>query len=182
MWSSDDADEEEVCLEKVYPRYSTFFLGFLGLSKMSAGLVRKRLEEVGQSNQPVPDIKELLWSVNEMLLANKESSTLLGDRVRLSRIFPVKLLDGTVELMTSFGGFCINDRPRYAEALKSKIQLLDFTADEVHRLKPLIEWANLTARYLSKNVTEKTSVEQSQRVEDKEFAQDITNKAAAFIR
>lgn len=149
---------------------------------MSAGLIRKRLEEVGQSTQPVPDIKELLWSVNEMLIANKDSSTLLGASLQLSRIFPVKLLDGTVELLIPFGEFCINDRPQYADALKGKVQLLDFTAEEVNRLKPLIEWANLTNRYLSKTVMEKTSVEQSRGVEDKEFAQDIINKAAAFIR
>lgn len=148
---------------------------------MSSSLTVKGILEVGQNVKEISHVKQLLWLLNESIL-KKSPPSISPFQVKSCRIFPVRMQDGTVQPMTEFTEFYINDRPRYADALGDKINVLDFTVQEAHRLKPLIEWLNLTARCLSKAVTEKTSVDVSQRVEDRPFAQDISSKANAFAR
>jgi hypothetical protein len=81
--------------------------------------------------------------------------------------------------MDVLGNFCINDRPIYAAALKEKVNFLDFSVEEVHRLRPVIKWLGLNERYLS-NVAEKTSVDESQGIEDPVLAHDLASKSAAL--
>jgi hypothetical protein len=180
VWSSEGASQDEISLESLYPDLSPLFVSFLDLPRMSASLTYQRLLDVGNSVQPISDIKKLLWSLLDSLTANQGSSSVFADRIRVCRVFPVKGPSGEVQPMSVLGDFCINDRPVYAAALKDKVNFLDFSVEEVHRLKPVIEWLRLTERYLSKSVTEKTSVDESQRVEDRALTEDIASKAAAF--
>ncbi|KAF9772366.1 hypothetical protein IL306_009945 [Fusarium sp. DS 682] len=180
VWSKDGASKDEICLENLYPDLSPLFVSFLGLPKMSASLTYQRLLDVKQTVQPIADIKNLLWSLLESLIANPGSSDVFADNIRACRVFPVKAPDGTVQPMSALVDFCINDRPVYAAALKDKISFLDFSVEEVHRLKPVIEWFRLGNRYLSNSVTVKATVDETQAVKDTTITQDIISKAAAF--
>jgi hypothetical protein len=66
--------------------------------------------------------------------------------------------DGSAQPLTALDDFAIIDRQHYADALKNKIKILDFTLEEVRRLRPLIELAGLTDRYLSRSVVDPNSV------------------------
>ncbi|KAF4945027.1 hypothetical protein FGADI_12286 [Fusarium gaditjirri] len=180
VWSSEGATEDEISLQSLYPDLSSLFVTFLEVPKMSASLICQHLLNVGNTIQPIPEIKKLLWSLLDSLTANRGASSAIADQIRVCRVFPVKLPSGEVQPLSAMGGFHINDLPIYAAALKEKASLLDFSVEEVHRLKPVIEWLGLTERYLSKTVTEKTSVDESQGVEDSDLAQDIAGKAAAL--
>ncbi|EXL91560.1 hypothetical protein NOF04DRAFT_17789 [Fusarium oxysporum II5] len=180
IWSSEGANQDEISLEPLYPDHSPLFVSFLDVPKMGASLIYQRLLDVENTVQPIPEIKKLFWSLLDGLTANKESSSVFADKIRVRRVFPVKLLSGEVQPMSILGDFCINDRPVYAAALRDKVNFLDFSVEEVHRLEPVIAWLRLTERYLSKSVTEKTSVDESQGVVESALSNDIAGKAAAF--
>ncbi|KAF5687871.1 hypothetical protein FDENT_5161 [Fusarium denticulatum] len=164
------------------PEYmSSLFVSFLEVPKLSPALVYQNLQNVGNTTQPIPDLKKLLWSLLDTLAADKGSSRVYADKIRDCRVFPVKLPSGVVQPMSALGDFCINDRPLYAAALKEKANFLDFSVEELHRLRPVIEWMSLTKRYLSNVVTEKTSVDESQGIEDTVLAHDIASKSAALV-
>ncbi|KAJ4052179.1 hypothetical protein NW756_001612 [Fusarium oxysporum] len=180
IWSNEGANQDEISLEPLYPDLSLLFVSFLDVPKMSASLIYQRLLNVENTVQPIPEIKKLFWSLLDSLTTNKGSSSVFANKIRICRVFPVKLPSGEFQPMSVLGDFCINDRPVYAAALQNKVNFLDFSVEEVHRLEPVIAWLGLTGRYLSKSVTEKTSVDESQGVEDSALAEDISGKAAAF--
>ncbi|PNP81519.1 hypothetical protein FNYG_05194 [Fusarium nygamai] len=171
---------DEIALEHHYPDMSPLFVSFLEVPKLSPSLLYQNLQNVGNTTQPIPDLKKLLWSLLDTLAADTGSSSVDADKIRDCRVFPVKLPSGEVQPMNALGDFCINDRPLYAAALKENANFLDFSVEEVHRLRPVIEWLGLTKRYLSNVVTEKTSVDESQGTEDKVLARDIASKSAAL--
>ena len=90
--------------------------------------------------------------------------------------------NGSVQPLTANQDFAIIDRQNYADVLKNKIKILDFNLDEVRRLRPLIKWAGLTGRYLSRSVVENTVVDDELCIEDENLTYDLARKAGAFAR
>nr|RBQ94652.1 hypothetical protein FVER53263_07682 [Fusarium verticillioides] len=174
------SSEDEISLESLYPDLSPLFVSFLEVPKLSPSLVYENLQNAGNTTQPIPDLKKLLWSLLDTLAADTASSSVYADKIRDCRVFPVKLPSGKVQSMNAMGDFCINDRPLYAAALKEQANFLDFSVEEIHRLRPVIEWLSLTKRYLSNVVMEKTSVDESRGTEDMVIAHDIASKSAAL--
>ncbi|KAF5639265.1 hypothetical protein F52700_4117 [Fusarium sp. NRRL 52700] len=182
IWSSEGASQDEISLESLYADLSTLFVSFLDVPKISASLVYQHILNIGNTIQPIPEIKKLIWSLLDSLNTNRGPSSVYADKIKACRVFPVMGLSGEVQPASALGSFYINDRPIYAAVMKGKANILDFSVEEVHRLKPVIEWLDLTDRYLSKSgtVTEKTSVDESQGVEDKVLTQDIASRADAL--
>ncbi|KAF5666548.1 hypothetical protein FCIRC_10136 [Fusarium circinatum] len=182
IWSSEGASQDEMSLEPLYADLSTLFVSFLDVPKISASLVYQHILNIGNTTQPIPEIKKLIWSLLDSLTTNRGPSSVYADKIRACRVFPVKGLSGEVQPASALGSFYINDRPIYAAVMKDKANILDFSVEEVHRLKPVIEWLGLTDRYLFKSVTvtEKTSVDESRGVEDKVLTRDIAGKADAL--
>ncbi|KAF5246024.1 hypothetical protein FANTH_7114 [Fusarium anthophilum] len=182
IWSSEGASQDEISLEPLYADLSTLFLSFLDVPKISASLVYQHILNIGNTVQPISEIKKLIWSLLDSLKTNRGPSSVYADKIRACRVFPVEGLYGEVQSASALGSFYINDRPIYAAVMKGKANILDFSLEEVHRLRPVIEWLGLTDRYLSKSVTvtKKTSVDESQGVEDKVLTRNITEKADAL--
>ncbi|KAF5561292.1 hypothetical protein FNAPI_3731 [Fusarium napiforme] len=180
VFYNDCRSGDEMALESYYPDMSPLFVSLLEVPKLSPSVVYQNLQNVRNTVKPIPDLKKLLWSLLDTLAADTASSSVYADKIRDCRVFPVKLPSGEVQSMNAMGDFWINDRPAYAAALKEHANFLDFSVEEVHRLKPVIEWLGLTKRYLSNVVTEKTSVDESQGTEDTVLAHDIASKSAAL--
>ncbi|KAF5675549.1 hypothetical protein FHETE_2546 [Fusarium heterosporum] len=180
IWSSDGTTEKEIGLEVIYPDFHHLFVPFLSLPKMGASITCQRLLDIKQIVHPVSEIKTLLWSLLETLIANPELSDVSVERIRACRIFPVRAPNGTVHPMPIHENFSINDRPAYWAVLKDKISFLDFSVEEVYRLKPVIQWLRLTDRYISKTAKEESSIDENHGSKDIDMTLDITSKAAAF--
>lgn len=84
--------------------------------------------------------------------------------------------------MSARDEFAIVDRQQYANAFAGKVKILNFTMEEVHRLRLLIEWAGLKGRYFSNLVVERTHFEKQQRTEDRYLTRTFASKAHAFTR
>lgn len=92
------------------------------------------------------------------------------------------MLGGSTQSLTALEDFAIIDRQHYADAYKNKIKILDFTLDEVQRLRPLLDWAGLVDCYLSRLVVEQTVVDDKRCIKDRHLTHDLARKASAFVR
>lgn len=188
VWSSDGAVLGKTCLEPHYPDLAPFFVDFLGVRKLDLTLIMQDIVAVGNGEANVDYVKTLLWSLNTLLQgdATTTSSTIgapaFTDEARAARVFPVRLPDGRVKTLSAADDFAINDRPSFAEALKSRVRILDFTLAEVARLQPLLAWAGLRGRHLSGLVVETTVVEDEVCTVDRYMTLDLSRKARAFTR
>jgi hypothetical protein len=170
------------CLESLYPDLAGLFVDHFGVPKLNFALAYQQLVEVGSTVPTIAYAKNLLWSLADLLTADNESRPSFGDEANLCRVFPVNLQDRGTELLTVLDNFAINDRQHHALYLKDKINVLDFSMDEVRRLKPFFKWAGLTDRYLSRLVAERTIVEDDLCDMEKLLTRDLVRKAGAFVR
>jgi hypothetical protein len=169
-------------LEPLYPDLAELFVDYFGVPKLNFALAYQQLVEVGSTVPTIAYAKNLLWSLAALLAADNESRPSFGDEASLCRVFPVKLPDGSTRLLSAIDNFAIVDRQHYALYLKDKIKVLDFSMDEVRRLKPFIKWTGLTDRYLSRLVAERTVVEDDLCAMDRPLTRNLVGKAGAFVR
>jgi hypothetical protein len=145
--------------------------------------VRQHILDIGDQIHDISHAKDLLWSLKALLPpAGDETLAPFTDDLKNSRIFPVHVPGKPIQLMSMREEFAIVDRQQYANAFAGKVKILDFTMEEVHRLRLLIEWAGMTGRYFSNLVVEQTHFEKEWRTTDKYFTRTFRNKAHAFTR
>jgi len=181
VWSSKGITLGKPCLEPLYPDLAGLFVDYLGVPKLNFTLAYQQLTEIGSTIPTIAYAKNVLWSLAASLTTD-EPRPFFGDKANTCHVFPVNLPDGRTRLLTALDNFAIIDRQDYAPYLKDKIKVLDFSIDEVRRLKSFIEWAGLTDRYLSRLVTERTVVEDEICAIDKLLTRDLVRKAGAFVR
>lgn len=171
------------CLEQLYPDLAGLFVNYLAVPKTSIRPAYEQLLEftsIATGFDYADYAKSLLWSLNELLIADSESPPSFKDAVH-SRVFPVILPNGDHQMLTALDSFAINDREHYALHLRGRIKLLDFSMEDIRKLRPFIKWAGLSGRYLSQLVTEKTEFEGIYDPE-KSLKRDLVRKASAFVR
>jgi hypothetical protein len=183
VWSVEGASIAKACLEPLYPDLAEFFVDRLGVSKLTFALVCQHITEIGDEIRDISHIKDLLWSLKALLPpAGDETRAPFTEDLKSSRIFPVNVPGGPTQPMSARDEFAIIDRQQYANAFAGKVKILDFTMEEVHRLRLLIEWAGLTGQYFSNLVVERTHFEKQQRTEDRYLTRTFASKAHAFTR
>ncbi|KAF2791877.1 hypothetical protein K505DRAFT_326545 [Melanomma pulvis-pyrius CBS 109.77] len=181
VWSNEGAMLGKPCLEPFYPQLTELFVDFFGVPKLNFALVYRQLLEIGSSIPTIDYVKNLLWSLKTLLAADIGTRPAFADEVTSCRVFPVRMPDGSTQPLTALDDFAIIDRQHYADALKNKIKVLDFSLDEVRLLKHLIGWTGLTDRYLSRSVVERTVVEDEKCVVDRHLTRDLIRKSGAFV-
>lgn len=182
VWSSEKDIAGKACLEPLYPELTALFVDNLGVPKLSFALIYQELVQLDSSNASIDGVKSLLWSLKAVLPLESGERPAFADKIAFCPIFPANMPDGNIKLLTARDDFGIVDRQPYADALGSKIKLLDFTLDEVRQLKPLFEWAGLTDRYLSRSVLEQTVVDDELCMENTNLIRNLTRKAGVFVR
>ena len=75
------------------------------------------------------------------------------------KCFPVRSQPGIVNCISRSTDFAIIDRREYGALFTEKLNMLDFTLEEVHSIRTFLNGMGLEERYLSKAVKPKTSAE-----------------------
>ena len=128
----------------------------------------------------VEEAKETLLAFNSFLsmgISGFDPTPVLANQV-----FPVRFPSGEVMLRTGVEDFALVDRKILGEDFAALAKLFDFTMDEVRTLQPLIQWAGLGARYLSKCVREISSADTGSVRPISSPHRDIKTKAHALLR
>lgn len=170
-----------ITLNDHYGSMDRFFVDFLGVATLSLQMVYEELKEKSASDQTtISQVKETIWAFNSFLTAEKE----LPDPgpVLKGRLFPVRYPKGSTQLRSAKTAFAIVDRKPLEDAFRDKAKFLDFSLDEVRRLKPFLQWARLEERYLSATVKEVSAFEGGGQGPITSPERDIKRKAQALFR
>ncbi|KAK4235362.1 hypothetical protein C8A03DRAFT_36794 [Achaetomium macrosporum] len=154
LWSSTTTIRGKVTLNDEYEELRDFFVDRLGVRTLTLQMVFDELLRTTPGT-PVDEVKHTLWSFNALLQIEPDRPS--PKRLLRARIFPVRCGDDAPVLKSTRTDFALIDREHLAEKFWGKINVLDFTLEQVRQLQPFIEWAGLQPRYLSAAVKQITS-------------------------
>ncbi|KAJ4286909.1 hypothetical protein N0V88_007854 [Collariella sp. IMI 366227] len=154
LWSSTAEIRGMVTLNDHYDELRDFFVDTLGVKTLTLRMVYDELCNISPQ-RGVDEIKNIIWSLNALL--QTEPDLLDPGPLRKAHIFPVRYPNGGVSLLSADTEFAIIDRDHLAARFRDCIKLLDYTLEDVRRLKPFLQWSELEQRYLSASVKEITS-------------------------
>ncbi len=155
LWSKDAQIPGKITIISQYKDLKDLFVGVLKVKIPDLGLLVEELSRVARSSPTVDDVKSLIWQINSFTPSRKALQKLVDHP-----IFPVRLLNGTVEaieLRDRSGHFSIIDRQPWADAFQGEVEFLHFTLEEVRKLQPFLSCLDLEGGYLSRVVVEKSS-------------------------
>ncbi|KAF7558422.1 hypothetical protein G7046_g5742 [Stylonectria norvegica] len=182
LWSSATQIRGRVMLNDLYPDLEEFFVNFLGVQPLTLDMVYDELIGKGV-REPAPsisDVKKDIWAINALLQTSEKPPD--AERILKSRIFPVCYPNGRTTLQTARTQFAVLDRKPLGDIFAAQAKFLDFTLDEVRRLKWFLKWLGLDGRYLSVVVKEISTVGGSEMTRLQHPDRDISQKAHDLLR
>ncbi|KAK4038181.1 hypothetical protein C8A01DRAFT_17707 [Parachaetomium inaequale] len=179
LWSSTADIQGMVTLNDDYEELKDFFVDTLGVKTLTLQMVYDELLQLSPQ-QTADDVKRTVWSFNALL--QTEPNQLDPERLRQAHVFPIRYPSGKRALGSADTDFAIVDREDLAARFRGRIKLLDYPLEEIRRLRPFLEWANLERRYLSACVKEIPSFSggPSRRISTPN--RDLKRKAHALLR
>jgi hypothetical protein len=177
VWSSKVSLKGKVLISEQYSDLKEFFVDFLGVKVPDLGMLVQELKKVAKSDPSAVEVISLIWQINAMSPAGKDLEAL-----KKSKIFPVRLANGKVELCSKEVLFAISDRKILGDAFDGRIDFLDFSLEEVRRLRPFLSCLGLEDRYLSTAAIETSSFERGGEHYTKEWTRHLRRRAHALFR
>ncbi|KAI0385044.1 hypothetical protein F5Y04DRAFT_204258 [Hypomontagnella monticulosa] len=157
VWSKAAKLRGKVSLNDEYEDLEDLFVHFLGIKPVDLPMAIDELKATGDRIfASVSEVKESIWTVNS-LLSFPDSTPPKPSTIAKSSIFHIRNPNGSVTRGNPSDEFFIIDRESLQQYFKAKVKLLDFTLDEVVRLRPFFEWMRLNNRCLSHCVKHITS-------------------------
>ncbi|KAG7413911.1 hypothetical protein Forpe1208_v008084 [Fusarium oxysporum f. sp. rapae] len=158
LWSSATQIRGRVALNDLYPELEDFFVGFLGVQELTLDMAYDELKEMGSRVPPpsVAAVKETIWALNSLLDTTADPPD--EEPIFRGTVFPVRYPNKSVKLQSGRTQFAIADRKALGDIFSPQAKILDFTLDEVRRLRPFLSWLDLESRYLSTSVREISTV------------------------
>ena len=126
-----------------------------------------------------PEKESILRELKNICALNPAADML---RKKLSdyKFLPVRRPSGEIEWMSSTGGFAIADRKEHRNIFKNRINMLDFSLEQVHSLNFFLISLGLEGQYMSRAVKEETKVRDG--LLNDELTRDLRSKAYAICR
>ncbi|KAF5718969.1 hypothetical protein FGLOB1_1383 [Fusarium globosum] len=182
LWSSATQIRGRVALNDLYPDLEDFFISFLGVQELTLDMAYDELKEMGSREPPpsVAAVKETIWALNSLLDTTTDSPD--EEPIFRGSVFPVRYPNKSVKLQSGRTQFAIADRKALGDIFAPQAKMLDFTLDEVRRLRPFLSWLDLEKRYLSTSVREISTVAGGRMDELQYPDREIRQKAAGLFR
>lgn len=125
-----------------------------------------------------PDKQGILRELRNICALNPTAA--LRDKISKCKCLPVCRPSQEVEWMDSTDSFAIIDRKEHGDILKNKINVLDFSLEEVHSVNQFLVELGLEGRYTSGAVKEGTKIEDG--LLNDGLTKDLRRKAYAICR
>ncbi|KAF7557600.1 hypothetical protein G7Z17_g521 [Cylindrodendrum hubeiense] len=155
LWSSETEIQGKTTLVEEYEDLREFFVDFLGVDTLNLQIVYDELLHLGRSPSPLVDqVKQQIQSLNGLLSHARSFPKVKPEPLLKTKIFPVNIPGGEVELSTAQTSFTIVDRVVLGELFAGQVKTLDFDLNEVRELTPFLQWLGLETRYLSCSIPE----------------------------
>ncbi|KAL3294422.1 ino80 chromatin remodeling complex protein [Colletotrichum asianum] len=181
VWSNATKLSGRVSLNEEFEDLEIFFVDFLGVKPLDLSMAIDDLKSVAtRASVTSSEIKDLIWAVNSLLPTVQKPPS--SREVLKTKIFPIAYPNGSVTVGTATTGFCVIDRESLRSSFKNKVNFLDFTLEQVARLRPFLEWTHLENRYLSRCVKEITSFHGGAATPITNPQRQIRHRAHALLR
>ncbi|KAI1125093.1 hypothetical protein F5Y10DRAFT_284521 [Nemania abortiva] len=156
VWSKAARLRGKVSLNEDYEDLEKLFTKVLGVKQVDLMMAIDELKHTGsRPSVLVPEAKQSIWTVNSLL--STETSLPDPSDVLNSSIFPIRYPHGDVTCGSFSTEFFIVDREQLGRDFATKVKFLDFSLEDVVRLRPFLYWAGLQSRYISRCIKEMTS-------------------------
>lgn len=157
VWSTAANLRGKVSLNQNYEKLEPFFVKLLGVKPIDLQMAIDELKEVGNpaNTFSAGEVKDTIRTVNSLLAMEAKPPS--PGNILKRQIFPIRLPGGGIRCDSRDTDFFIVDREPLRRLFDKEVKLLDFTLDEVVRLRPFLTWTGLEERYLSVRVEEDTS-------------------------
>ncbi|KAF2421213.1 hypothetical protein EJ08DRAFT_738278 [Tothia fuscella] len=176
VWAKDDIQlPGKFSLATVYAGYAPLFTNILEIPKPTLPMHIRALREKVDHAPTKQDILQMILNI----CAFKPSPDDLQELVNC-HCFPITVFTGRLEWRTSTQWFAIPDRREFRRAFEGKINILEFSLEEVHSIRPFLFGLGLENKYLSSLVTEETQVEGG--TNDLRLTLDLRKKSYAMCR
>jgi hypothetical protein len=158
-----------------YSSLKSFFCDILGIKAPKVETYIQGLKDFANGAPSVPIIKETIGNIC-LLNPTRDQLRTLSD----CACFPVNTPNGTLEWMDSKATFAIVDQNVYGKLFSGKINLLDFSLEDVHSFGIFLRGLDLQKQYLSGLVNAKTAATNS--VLNGRLSDGLRKKAYAICR
>ncbi|KAI5865504.1 hypothetical protein GGS23DRAFT_559520 [Durotheca rogersii] len=181
LWSAPASIRGKINLSTVYDDgMKGFFVNKLGVRMLDANIVYNELMGLEPDEAAVERVKDLLWTLNSQLEFGPPEGS--ADILLQHHILPIRHVGGSVSLDSSRAEFAIVDRKTLDDIFGRRLKVLDFTANEIHKLENFLKWAGLESRYLSRLVKESSVLDSSDKLPISDPTQDICKRAYGLLR
>lgn len=184
LWSNDTSISDQVSIGGIYTNLKGFFVSKLRVKMLTTAMLVSDLKRKATAKVPLEsaDAKHLIFKINTMLASEVLDHSLQAkfNELESIRCFPVKGKDGRTTLTDARADFAIIDNERFGRAFGQEADLLDFSLDEVHLLRPFIEATSMTDHYLSHLVKEVSEIEGNP-AQSRELTIQLQNLAYALF-
>lgn len=184
MWSSATTIRGKKVLKSDYQKLKSLFVNILGVETLNLQLIYNELLMLEKSTPTVASVKEQLFAFKAHLHTISCYKEITPDSLRKLKVFPVMDPDTTekIQFCDGYTEFAIADREHLGDNFRPLIKTLGLTFDEIHALKPLMNWLGLEESYLSRMVRETSQVGDGGHVLNHSLNRDIKTKAYGLCR
>lgn len=180
VWSTAARLRDKVSLNAEYEDLRDFFVHLLGVKPVTLDMAIDELKEAGsRQSVSVEEVKASLLTVNSLLFTGSDR---LQPELMNRKIFPVRYPGGGVRCVSVQTHFFIVDREPLRSKFEGRVRFLDFSLEEVVQLYPFLNWIQLDDRYISRCVTESTSVPHSSAQPSSHLDHQFRYRAYALLR
>ena len=153
-------------IQSVYPRLKAFFVDRLGVETVRVELLVDQILRFSKRDIPdIGSIKENMRVLSMMLVTEDNlvglTSSPRWKRLQEARFFPVRNVDGEVQLASISDEFFVMDNKRFEDAFQGRLKMLDFSVEDLMTMDTIFRALSITSRYISGQVQTETIVEQS---------------------
>lgn len=181
VWSTAARLRDMVSLNNEYEDLEDFFVDVLGVKPVTLKMAIDELTDAGRRRiVSTEEVKASLLTVNSLLFS--ESGEKPEAKLEGENIFPVRHPGGQVLCVSAETQFFVVDREPLRSPFENRVRLLDFSLEEVVRLRHFLEWVRIEDRYISRCVRQMTSVEETGAQAIPRLERRFRYKAHALLR
>lgn len=191
VWSTAARLRDMVSLNNDYEEMRDFFVKVLGVRPVTLDMAIDELKQTGSRQSViVEEVKASLLAVNSLLLSepDQEQRTNFEKRqrqrqdIKKRNVFPVRYPTGEVQCVSADTEFFLVDRAPLQLQFEGRVKFLDFSLEEIVRLRHFLKWAQLEDRHISLCVRQITSVQEAGAQPMPQLDRHFQQRAHALLR
>lgn len=183
LWSNTTRIEGRIAINDQYKEFRDFFVDTLHVKPVDLNMIHNELKSLSsKENVDIGEFKLLIKTFNSHL--ESADTAPAATEIYKKRVFPVRYPDGQTKLVPAMdlnNAVIIDREGPYAE-FKDLVNTLDFSHQEVCRLRPFIKWAKLEDRYISRCVVEESRTEGGRELPISSPERDVRMKSHGLLR